>query len=171
MAEPLVSLVVAVARNGVIGREGALPWRLKSDLQAFRRLTMGHPIIMGRKTFDSIGRPLDGRDNIVVTRSGGVLPEGVLAAASVEEAIAIAARIAGERGLGEIFIIGGAQIYAASLPLAQRIHLAEIQADVAGDASLELPRAGWREVSREHHPAGRGDDFAYDSVVLERQAG
>jgi dihydrofolate reductase len=171
MAEPLISLVAAVARNGIIGREGALPWRLKSDLQAFRRLTMGHPIIMGRKTFDSIGRPLDGRDNIVVTRSGAALPEGVLAAGSVEEAIALARRIAGERGLAEIFIIGGAQIYAASLPLAERIHLTEIQADVTGDASLELPRERWREVSRQHHTAGRGDDFAYDSVVLERHAG
>jgi dihydrofolate reductase len=155
-----------MAKNGVIGVRGELPWRLKSDLRAFRRLTMGHPIIMGRKTFDSIGKPLDGRGNIVVTRSGSA-PPGVIASASIEEAIAAGVRIAQERGLASVFIIGGAQIYAACMPLAQRIHLTELQADVAGDAHFALPHTGWREVSREHHTAGPGDDFDYDSVILE----
>lgn len=167
MDEPVVSIVVAAARNGVIGRGGALPWHMRSDLRAFRRLTMGHPVIMGRKTFESIGKPLDGRDNIVVT-GGDALP-GTLAAASVEEALAVAARIARERRLGEIFVIGGAQIYAAALPLARRIHLTEVQADLEGDAAIAIPGAGWREVSREYRIAGKGDDFDYARVILECQ--
>lgn len=167
-----VSLVAALARNGVIGRRNALPWHLPEDLKRFKALTLGHPVVMGRKTFDSIlaslGKPLPGRTNVVVSRSGtpsllGVESrwENVHVAASLEEAL----RIAG--GTGEIFIIGGAQLYALALPRADRLYLTEVLADVEGDVFFPaVARSAWREISREHGTGENG--LAYDFAVYDR---
>lgn len=168
MQTPAIALVVAISENGVIGADGGLPWRLRSDLKMFRRLTLGHPVIMGRKTYQSLGRPLDQRDNIVISRQP-LNDEGIIAAASPDEAIAKAAEIALQRGLGEIFIIGGAEIFAASLPLAQRIYLTRVHAVIEGDVFFPAhDLADWLPVSTQHAPAGKGDDFPHSFIVLER---
>lgn len=164
-----IAFVVAVAENGVIGRGGTLPWYVPSDLKTFKRLTLGKPVIMGRKTFASIGKPLPGRDNIVVTRDGTFKAEGVERASTIEEALAIARRKAAERGVDEIMIIGGAQIYAASLPLADRIYLTRIHARPDGDATFPEPDpAVWREVSRAPVPPDPRDDASGTLLILER---
>lgn len=165
----VVTLVVAVAENGVIGRGGKLPWRLSSDLKTFRRLTMGKPLIMGRKTYRSIGRPLDGRDNIVVTRDQAWSEPGTLAAASYKAALDVARRLAAGRGVDEIMVIGGAEIYAQALPGAGRIYLTRVHAEVEGDATFATPDpALWREADREALPKGPRDDYASTLIVLER---
>src|SRR5687767_5068116 len=123
MSAPAIVIVVAVAENGVIGAAGGLPWRVRADLRRFRAVTMGKPLVMGRKTFESIGRVLDGRDNIFVTRRTDFAPAGVIVAGSVEEALAIAADRAAARGVGEICVGGGGGVFAATLPLAQRLHV------------------------------------------------
>lgn len=159
----LVSLVVAMADNGVIGVNGTLPWRVPDDLRRFKALTMGKPCIMGRRTWDSLPRkPLPGRHNIVVTRDPQFRADGASLVHSLQEALAIAA------GAEEICIIGGAEIYRAALPLADRIHLTEIHANVEGDTRLALfDRAIWRESRREDHGAGEGPRFSF--VTLERR--
>lgn len=168
MAAPVISLVVALARNGVIGREGGLPWRLPGDLRRFKALTLGKPVIMGRKTFQSIGRPLPGRENIVVTRQAGWRSEGVRVAMSLMEAIDEAMRVADGVNADEICIIGGAEIYTEALPLARRIHLTEVEADVEGDTRLALDRTGWREIERIRPPADEQASHPYCFVTLER---
>ena len=132
----LITLVVAVAENGVIGRDGGLPWRLSSDLKTFRRLTMGKPLIMGRRTFQSLKKPLDGRDNIVVTRDDGFRPDGAIVVPSFEAALARAKDCAKARGTDEIMVIGGADIFAASLPLAGRIYKTEVHGRPEGDTLM-----------------------------------
>ncbi|WP_370334883.1 dihydrofolate reductase [Parvularcula marina] len=131
--EPILSLVVAVARNGVIGREGDLPWRMRDDLKWFKEITTGKPIIMGRTTWDSLGRPLPGRLNIVISRGRPDLPEGVLLANSLDEAILLAG------AAEEICVIGGAAIYALALPRAERLYVTQIEAEIDGDTVFELP--------------------------------
>jgi len=164
-----VSLIVAASENGVIGRGGVLPWRLSTDLKLFRRLTMGKPLIMGRKTFASIGKPLDGRDNIVLTRDAGWSAEGVHVAADLDAALVLAERLAQARGVEEVMVIGGAEIYRAALPRAQRIYLTRVHATVEGDTTLPgLPAAEWREAGREALPQGPKDEHAATLVVLER---
>ncbi len=166
---PVTALVVAVAENGVIGRNGGLPWRMPSDLKTFRRLTMGKPLIMGRKTFLSIGRPLDGRDNIVVTRDPGFAVEGVSAVGSLSEALLLARVLARTRGTDEIMVIGGGEIFRAALPLADRVYWTEIHGSPPGEVTFERPAApAWREASRTPIPRGERDDFAATLVVLER---
>lgn len=163
------SLIVAVARNGIIGREGQLPWRMPSDLKTFRRLTMGKPIVMGRKTFQSIGRPLDGRDNIVVTRDPGFAPEGVSVFNSIAEALVLARALARTNGTDEVMVIGGADIFAATLPQAQRVYWTEIAGEPGGDATFEALDPGeWREVSAEPIPRGPRDEFDAALKVYER---
>lgn len=157
---PLVSLVAAVARNRVIGAGNRLPWHLPDDLKRFKRLTMGAPVIMGRKTHESIletaGRPLPGRRSIVVTRQAGARWDGCEVAHSLEAALAAAL------DAPEAFVIGGAELYRLALPLADRMHLTLIDADYAGDARFpEFDPADWRETARE---AGAGFDF----VTCER---
>jgi len=143
-----ISFVVAAAENGVIGRDGAIPWRVPSDLKIFRRLTMGKPVIMGRKTYASIGKPLDGRDNIVLTRDADFRAAGVECAGSIEEALQIARGCAARRGVDEIMVIGGAEIFAAMLSRADRIYLTRIHARPEGDTVFPEPDpAVWREVS------------------------
>jgi dihydrofolate reductase len=127
-----IVLVVAVAQNGVIGRDGGLAWKISDDLKRFREITIGKPVIMGRKTFESIGRPLPERVNIVVSRRSGPV-EGAQAAASVEEALRLGAEAAAHLDTEEICVIGGAEIYALTLPLASRVYLTEVEAEVAGD--------------------------------------
>ena len=165
-----IVLVVAVAENGVIGRDGGLPWRMPSDLKTFRRLTMGKPVVMGRRTFQSLRKPLDGRDNIVVTRDPAFAPEGVIRAGSVEEALALARTCALERGTDEIAVIGGAAVFAAVLPMADRIWLTEVHGRPEGDVLWPpLDPACWEEVSRNQLPRTDADEFAATLVLLQRR--
>jgi dihydrofolate reductase len=164
-----IVLVVAVAENGVIGRNGRLPWRMPTDLKRFRKVTMGKPVIMGRKTYESIGKPLDGRDNIVITRQQNFAAPGVHVVASVEAALALARKLAGERKVDEIAVIGGAEICRAALPIADRIYLTVVKGRPEGDTVLEpFDTALWRETSREALPRSANDQFPADFVVLDR---
>ncbi len=165
-----LSLIVAVADNGVIGRAGGLPWRLGSDLKRFRKLTMGHPLIMGRRTFESIGKPLDGRDSIVLTRAAGVKDrEGVYFTPSLEKAIELAKTRANSRGVFEVFVIGGANLFEQALPLAQRIYLTRVHGSPEGDVYWNPQFGGeWTERSREEQPLSAKDEFAVTNLVLER---
>ncbi|WP_238737336.1 dihydrofolate reductase [Rhodopseudomonas infernalis] len=157
-------LVVAVAENGVIGQGNAIPWRLKSDLQRFKAITLNKPVLMGRKTYQSIGRPLPGRTNIVVTRDAAFKARGVVAAPSFEAAEQVAIGDALRRFATEIVVIGGAEIYAHWLPFASRIELTEVHASPEGDTTFPtIDRAQWQEVARERQAAGPADtaDFSY----------
>ena len=167
----LTSLIVAVAKNGVIGRDGGLPWRMPSDLKTFRRLTMGKPIVMGRKTYQSIGRPLDGRDNIVVSRDPFFAAEGVTVFSNLPEALILARALARTSGADEAMIIGGADIFKLGLPEAQRIYWTEIDGTPAGDVVFEaLDPAVWQEVSAEPLPRAPKDEYAAVLKVYERRA-
>lgn len=165
-----IALVVARARNGVIGKDGTLPWRLKSDMKFFRETTMGKPVIMGRKTWDSLPRkPLPGRLNIILTRDLSFEPVQGVACDSLSDAISIAREQALEDCASEVCIIGGADIYAQTLSKARRIYLTEVALDPEGDAHFPDPDpALWHEVSRTEHPAAEGDDAAFVVRVLER---
>jgi dihydrofolate reductase len=168
--EVRIALVVAVAENGIIGRSGKLPWKLPSDLRRFRRLTLGKPMIMGRKTYESIGRPLDGRDTIVVTRRLDFAAPGVHAAASFEEAIALAQSLAAGRGVDEVTVIGGEDIFRLALPRARRIYLTLVHGTPAGDTRFAIPdAAAWRETAREPMRQGADDEYPADFIVLDRQ--
>ncbi len=167
---PIALGPVARARNGVIGRDGGLPWRLKSDLKLFKATTLGKPVIMGRKTWDSLPRkPLPGRMNIVLTRDGSFEPEGAVVCERFEEAVSIAREQAEDDGAEEVCVIGGAALFALALPKARRMYLTEVEANVAGDVIFPpFEEADWREVRREAHPAGEGDDHPFVFRVLER---
>ena len=158
-----VSLIVAMERNGVIGRDGDLPWHLSADLKRFKQLTMGHHIIMGRKTFESIGRLLPGRTTVIVTRQLDFAVEGAIVTHSLQDAVAAVGNDE------EAFIIGGAEIYQQSLPLVDRIYLTEVEADVAGDARFpEFDRAAWAVVERTAHAADERNDYPHTFARLER---
>jgi len=160
---PRLTLILARARNGVIGASGGLPWRLPEDLAFFKRTTMGHPIVMGRKTWESIGRPLPGRRSIVITRNRTFSPAGAEVAHSLDEAIALC------RDSDEIFVIGGAQLYADALPRADRLLLTEIHADFEGDTYLPAPSPeDWNEASREPHAPTGTRAFGFDFVDFRR---
>jgi dihydrofolate reductase len=168
-----VSLVLfaAVADNGVIGRAGGLPWRLKSDLQHFRALTIGHPVVMGRRTYQSIGRPLPGRTNIVVSRDRAFAAPGVLVAACLEAALDAARGDALRRGTDAIMVIGGAEIYAQAMPLASRLEITRVHANPQGDAMLPTIDEGeWRETARRDRPAGPEDEATFTFVSYQRAA-
>ena len=158
-----IVLVVAVARGGVIGADGALPWHLPADLAHFKRLTLGHAVIMGRATFESIGRPLPQRLNIVLTRQADYSPPGVEVVASLAAAYARAA-VHG----GPVMVIGGAEVFAQVLPDAQRIELTEVHADLPGDTHFPPLGADWHEVVREDHPADARNAHAYSFVTYRR---
>jgi dihydrofolate reductase len=161
---------IARARNGVIGRDGKLPWRLRTDLANFRKVTMGRPIIMGRKTFESLpGGALPGRTNIVLTRDQGFSAPKILAVDDFSEALQIAREQAAEDGVGEVFVIGGASLFELALPRARRIYLTEVEAEVEGDVALApFDESGWREVFRESHAASARDEHPFTFRVLER---
>ncbi len=158
----MISLIVAAAENGVIGRAGELPWRLPGDLGHFKALTMGKPIVMGRKTWASIGRPLPGRRNIVITRRQGFVAEGATVVGSPEAAVGAA----GEAE--EVMIIGGSEIYALFLPAAARIYLTRVHAVVEGDAYFEGPGDDWRLVRDDRQAADARNEFDYSFRVYER---
>lgn len=161
--------MVAMASNRVIGCDNRLPWHLPEDLRYFKRTTLGKPMIMGRKTFESIGRPLPGRPNIVVSRSVDWSAAGVTVAASLESALANARELAAASGAEELMVIGGAQIYAAALPLASRLYVTEVHAEVVGDTWFPpVNPAEWREVAREEHAAGADNPYPYAFVVYDR---
>jgi dihydrofolate reductase len=165
----MVSIIVAAAENGVIGRQGQLPWQLPADLQHFKELTLGHPIVMGRRTFDSIGRALPGRTNIVLTgHPDWQAPKGVLVANSLPEALALAAT---QPGGEEICVIGGGEIYRQALPGASVVHLTEVHTTVPdGDAFFPaLSPTEWREETRQRHPTDARHAVAYSFVTLRRR--
>lgn len=157
-ARPEIVLVAAVGENDVIGADGDMPWKLSTDLKHFKRLTLGHPVVMGRKTFESIGRPLPGRANIVVTRDADWAHEGAARAASLDEAFALAADAAAQTGVCAIMVVGGGTIYAAALPLADRLEITRVHAAPAGDTLFpKIDPQKWREVARETPPRGEKD--------------
>ena len=160
-AHARIYLIAAVAKNGVIGAHGKLPWHLPEDLQHFKRLTLGHPVIMGRRTWESLGKPLPGRENIVVSRRSGFDAPGASVAATLEAAIALCS------GESVAYVIGGAGIYAAALPLADGLVLTEIQQDYEGDTRFpDWDRKAWRASQKETHTAVNGVRF--DFVLYER---
>ncbi len=162
-----LSIIAAVAENGVIGADGAMPWRLSTDMKRFKRLTMGKPVVMGRKTFESIGKPLPDRLNIVVTRQADFRAGGVEVKASLDLALAFAAERAGEAG--EVVVIGGGQVYAAAMARADRLYITHVALRPEGDVRFPvIDPAVWREVSREVVPAGERDSAATTFVVYER---
>ena len=169
MTRPL-ALVVALAENNVIGRDNRLIWRLKSDLRRFREVTWGKPILMGRKTFEAIGKPLPGRENIVLTRSANFSAAGIEVVRDWNEALARAEAAAERLGADEIAVIGGAEIYRLALPQAQRLRLTLVHAVPEGDAVFpSYDPALFREVFRETHPAGADDEHAFTFIDLERR--
>ena len=161
---------IARARNGVIGKDGGLPWRLKTDLANFRAVTMGKPVIMGRKTWESLPKkPLVGRTNIVLSRDGSFEPKGAVVCEDFAEAVAIGREQAEEDGAREVCVIGGASLFELALAKAGRVYLTDVDAEVEGDVTLgSLDPARWREVSAKAYPAGDGDDYPFTIRVLER---
>ena len=166
-----LSMIVAVAENGGIGRNNSLPWYLPNDLKYFKQTTMGKPVIMGRKTYESIGKPLPGRTNIVITRQADYQPEGVKVVNSVEAAKELAESVCLIDGQDEAMIMGGAEIYALSLPYTDRLYLTEVHADVQGDAFFpEYDKSRWQEVAREDFAAEGPNPYSYSFVVYEAKA-
>lgn len=168
MSEIPIALIAAVARNGAIGRDNELPWRLSGDLQFFKRTTLGKPVVMGRKTFESIGRPLPGRSNIVISRNPDWCANGVESAPTLEAALQKAQQCAAEVAATEVMVIGGAQIYRQALPLAERLYVTEVDAEVDGDAFFPELDDQWRESSRECYPASDRDEYSYCLVQYDR---
>jgi dihydrofolate reductase len=165
-----LALVAAVADNGVIGRGNKLIWRLKSDLRRFRDLTWGKPMLMGRKTYQSIGRPLPGRETLVLTRDSAFAAKGVHVAHGWDEAVAEAAGLANDMGASEIAVVGGAEIYALALPHARRLYLTQVHAAPEGDAFFPpFDRSAFRELRRKDFPAGPDDEHPFTFVDLERR--
>jgi len=159
-----INLVVARARNGVIGRQGTLPWHLPADLKRFREITTGHPIVMGRLTHQSIGRVLPGRLNVVVTSRPDTVSPGAVPVPSLDAALTVAGAVS------DVMIIGGYALYLAALPRADRIYLTEVHADVEGDVTFPgIAPAQWREVAREDHPADARNPLSYSFVILDRR--
>ena len=164
-----ISIIVAMANNRAIGRDNKLLWHLPEDLKYFKRITMGKPIIMGRKTFESIGRPLPGRLNIVVTRQKDWQHEGTRVTHSLEDAIEIAEAQAFIDGLEEVMVIGGAELYKHALPLASTLYLTRVDADIEGDAFFpEVDESVWQEVNRESFSSSETNPYDYAFCVLEK---
>lgn len=162
-AGPAVSLVVAASENGVIGRDNGMPWHLPDDLKHFKALTLGRHLLLGRKTFEAIGRPLPGRTTLLLTRAADFVPAGVTRVSTVEEALAVAAAAGAELVIG-----GGGQVYRLALPYVQRIHLTRIHAVIDGDTHFPDLDSQWREVERVEHPADDRHAQAMTFITLER---
>lgn len=175
MSLATISLVVARGTNGVIGSEGQIPWRIRSDLQRFKAITMGKPCMMGRKTWESLPlRPLPGRLNIVLTRDLSYeqdgLSKGAITCTTLDEAIEIARETAEDDGVDEVCIIGGTALYEAALPRAKRLYITEVEAAPEGDATFpSFDESAWIEISSEHHQPGEKDDHAFTFRILERR--
>lgn len=165
-----IVLVAAIGENGVIGTDGQLPWRLKSDLQHFKRVTSGRPVVMGRKTFASIGRPLPNRTNIVMTRDLQFAAPGATLATSLDAALAIARDDARRRGIHEIMIIGGGDVFDSTMAMADRLEITHVHARPKGDVVFPpIDAKVWRETARQHYDAGPDDDAGFDTVTYERR--
>ncbi|MCK1387739.1 dihydrofolate reductase [Bradyrhizobium sp. 21] len=166
-----IVFVVAIAENGVIGAGGAIPWRLKSDMQRFKALTIGRPVIMGRKTFESLPgrRPLPGRTNIVVTRDPDYRATGAIVTTSAANAGAVARGDALRRSVAEITVIGGAEIYRQWLDRADRLEITEVHARPEGDTHFDIDKADWEETARVRHPAGSDDSADFSYVTYRRR--
>jgi dihydrofolate reductase len=161
----MIAIIVAVAENGVIGSDNRLPWHLPDDLKRFKALSMGKPVVMGRRTFESIGKPLPGRTNIVVSRQPGLAIAGAIVVSSLDAALAIAGDVR------EVVIIGGAGIFRQALSRTDTIHLTRVHARVAGDVVFpELDPGQWRETAVEHHAADERHQYAFTFVTLQRVA-
>jgi dihydrofolate reductase len=158
-----ISFVLAFDRKNVIGRDGGLPWRLPDDMKHVREVTNGKPLIMGRRTYASIGRPLKGRTSIVLTRDPTFQQEGVLTARSPEEALALAGDVP------EVIVFGGAEVFREFLPMADRIYLTEVDADVGGDTFFDFGRTDWLVVENTRHPADDRHPYAFNFVTLDRK--
>jgi dihydrofolate reductase len=167
MSEPVIALIVAVAENGVIGRDGTLPWRIPEDMKWFKASTEGRPLIMGRKTWESLPRrPLPGRTNIVVTRNNHYRAEGAVVVVALEAAIEVALGEEPE----EIMVIGGAEIYRAALPLARRIYLTSVHGEIAGDTHFPaIDRADWSETVVGVYPSSAARPIGYSFIVLDKK--
>ena len=162
-------LIAAVADNGVIGRDNALPFRQSSDLKRFKALTIGKPVLMGRKTFVSIGKPLPGRTNIVVSRDPGFAPDGVVVVRDLQAGLAAARDDARRRGAGEIAVIGGTGIFTQLMPLADRLEITHVHAQPAGDTYFPpIDATQWHAVARSDHPAGPQDEASFSYVTYAR---
>jgi dihydrofolate reductase len=167
---PQIVLIAAVAENGVIGRGNTIPWRLKSDMQRLKAITLGKPVVMGRKTFESLPRPLPGRTNIVITRDKTYRASGAVVTNSFEQAQAVALGDALRRFATEIAIIGGAEIYAQWMDAADILDITEVHADIEGDTRFPaIDPAQWQEVARIRHPAGPDDNFDFSYVTYRRR--
>ena len=165
-----IAVVVAAAENGVIGRENQLPWRISADLKYFKKITMGHPIVMGRKTFESIGKPLPGRSNFVITRSRDWFCDGVTVCSSIDDAIEKASVKASNDKVDRLMIIGGAEIYKQVLPITQYVYLTKVHADVSGDAffpSLNLDE--WQVIHTDKHPKTAECQYEYSFIQMEKR--
>ena len=169
-----VSLIVALTRNHTIGLDNDMPWHLPDDLRYFRQQTSGKPVVMGRKTFDSIGRPLPKRTNIVISRQSDFQPEGVIVVSSLEQALKTAratAAKAEDASLRDVIVMGGAQIYTQALPLVDRLLLTEIDAEIEGDTFFpDFDRSEWQETAREHRQPCEKNPLPYDFVVYQRRS-
>jgi dihydrofolate reductase len=167
----IISLLVAMSKNRVIGRANALPWHLPEDMKFFKRITMGKPVVMGRATYESIGKPLAGRANIVITRNSDYAAEGIHVVNSVDDALALSAQLTAPDLDTEIMVIGGAQIFAQTLPIAHRIYLTELNTIIEGDVYFpEFPRDQWTEVARENRPATEANPYTWSFLILERES-
>ena len=161
----ILSLIVATSENDIIGRDGELPWHLPNDLKYFRKVTLGHPVIMGRKTYESIGHPLPKRQNIVITRNEDFISEECDIVHSLDQALSIV-----NQDVEEVFVIGGGQIFELALPQAQRVYLTRVHTVIQGDAIFpELDEDEWREVSREIHPDDERHEYAFSFLIFERR--
>ncbi len=166
-----VSVIAAVAENGVIGAAGGMPWRLSADMKRFKRLTMGKPVVMGRKTFESIGKPLAGRINIVVSGKEGYAPDGVQVSPSLEAGLVAAVGVARAAGDEEVMVLGGGTVYAKALPVADRLYITHVEANPEGDTYFPaIDPSIWKATSAERTPAGPKDSAASTFVLYERIA-
>jgi len=165
-----VALVVAVSRNGVIGIDGGMAWRISDDLKWFKKNTLGKPVVMGRKTYESIGKPLPGRDNIVITRSMTFSKDGVFVVRSIEDALTLARECAERRSVDEVSVIGGGEIYAQTLALADRIYLTRVDVELEGDAVFpEIDRQEWRERVDGSCEKTERNQYACEFFILDRK--
>ncbi len=164
-----IALIAAVAANRVIGDGSGMPWRLSTDMKRFKALTMGKPVVVGRKTFETFGKPLPGRTNIVVTRQGGYQREGVVVASGLDSALACAAEVAAATGADEVMVAGGGEIYAAAIGRADRLYITHVEAEPAGNTHFPvIDPVEWRAVSREAVSAGEKDSAATVFAVYGR---